>query len=94
MKYYRTDIDVALGDRVIYRHLFFGRSKGVVAYLPGISELNPRIEFNGGQQWVVKLGNGKGVFMLFYPELEYAHRRISFVKRGQIHDPILPNDVI
>ena len=94
MKYHRTDIEIALGDRVTYRHLFFGSSKGVVAYLPGVSQLNPRIEFNGGQQWVVKLSNGKGVFMLFHPELEYAHPRVSFVERGQINDSMQPDDVV
>jgi hypothetical protein len=82
MNYYGTDIDVRLGDRVIYRHFFFGKSTGVVAYLPGASELNPRIEFNGGQQWVVRLENGKGVFMVYFPDLEYAHRRILFIDRA------------
>jgi hypothetical protein len=94
MKYHGTDIEVTLGDRVIYRHLFFGRSNGVVAYLPGVSELNPSIDFNGGQQWVVKLENGKGVFMLFYPELEFAHLRIQFVERGGTESEIKPTDPI
>ena len=94
MKYYSTDIEVALGDRVVYKHLFFGRSNGVVAYLPGVSELNPRLEFNGGQQWVVKLENGKGIFMVFYPELEYAHHRIRFMSRGPSDCSIGANDLI
>ena len=82
MKYKGTDVDVTLGDRVIYRHLFFGHSNGVVAYLPGVSNLNRCIEFNGGQQWVIKLENGKGVFMVFSPEIVYAHDRVRFVGRG------------
>jgi hypothetical protein len=81
MKYYRTETEVRLGDLVVYRHLFFGESNGVVAYLPGVSAVNPSIEFDGGQQWVVRLENGKAVFLLYYPGIEYAHRRISFVGR-------------
>jgi hypothetical protein len=94
MKYYSTDIEVELGDRVIYKHMLFGKSKGIVAYLPGISELNSRIEFNGSQQWVVKLDNGKGVFMVFCAELEYAHRRIQFLSRGATNGLIQSSDVI
>lgn len=94
MKYHGTDIKVTLGDRVIYRHLLFGRSDGVVAYLPGVSELNQRIEFNGGQQWVVKLHNGKGVFMLFHPELEFAHHRVQFVERGSCESAIRASDPV
>ncbi|MDD2764575.1 MAG: hypothetical protein PHE83_11435 [Opitutaceae bacterium] len=91
MKYHGTDIEVMLGDRVIYRHLFFGKSNGVAAYIPGVSEVNPRIIPN---QWVVKLANGKGVFMLFAPELEFAHRRILFVERGSVDDVIKASDPV
>ena len=91
MKYHGTDLEVMLGDRVIYRHLFFGKSNGVVAYIPGVSEINPRIITN---QWVVKLANGKGVFMLFYPELEFAHRRIQFVARGGAEEAIKASDPV
>jgi hypothetical protein len=94
MKYHGTDCEVMLGDRVMYRHLLFGRSKGIVAYLPGVSEVNSRIEFNGGQQWVVKLTNGKGVFMVFHPGMEFAHPRILFVERGGSESVIKPGDVI
>ncbi len=91
MKYHETDIDVILGDRVIYRHLFFGRSTGVVAYIPGVSETNPRIL---PHQWVVKLTNGKGVFMVYGPDIEFAHHRIQFVKRGGVENAIKASDPI
>ncbi len=91
MKYRSTDIDVMLGDLVIYRHLFFGKSNGVVAYIPGVSKLNRRILPN---QWVVKLTNGKGVFMLFAPEVEFAHRRIEFVERGSTEAAISATDPV
>jgi hypothetical protein len=94
MKYHNTEIDVALGDRVIYRHLFFGKSNGVVAYLPGVSKTNGWIEFNGGQQWVIKLENGSGVIMLYYPELEFAHARVRFIARGVNDHAIGPNERI
>jgi hypothetical protein len=91
MKYHGTDTDVRLGDRVIYRHLFFGNSSGVVAYLPGVSGPNPRIL---PHQWVVKLENGKSVFMLFAPEVEFSHRRVQFVERGGIENATTLSDSV
>lgn len=91
MKYEGTAVEVMLGDRVLYRHLFFGQSNGVVAYIPGISAINPRIL---PYQWVVKLRNGKGVFMAFGPDVEFAHRRIRFVERGGSEDAIKASDPI
>ena len=82
MKYYGTETPVLLGDKVIYRHFFLGKSKGTVAYLPGVSGHEEGRHYNT-DDWVVDLESGKSVFMLFYPELEYAHRRIQFVERGQ-----------
>jgi hypothetical protein len=89
MKYLRTDIEVKLGDRVTYRHLLIGKSQGVVAYLPGVSKVNERIIPN---QWVVRLENGKGVFMFHSEELEFAHRRVAFVARGENDAEITPDE--
>lgn len=91
MKYLGTDTEVMLGDRVIYRHLFFGKSNGVVAYIPGVSEVNPRIL---PHQWVVKLTNGKGVFMVYGPDVKFAHRRIRFVERGGAEEAIKASDPV
>ena len=91
VKYYRTDIDVRLGDCVVYRHLFFGKSSGAVAYLPGVSKVNPRIIPN---QWAVRLESGKGVFMLHSDDLKYAHRRIEFVSRGSTESAITPDEIV
>ncbi len=93
MKYHGTDIDVMLGDRVIYKHFFFGKSKGVVAYLPGASDLKAEKHYDT-PDWVVDLESGKSVFMLFYPELEYAHRRIRFIERGNAESAIKESDPI
>jgi hypothetical protein len=91
VNYNRTEIDVKLGDRVLYRHLFIGRSYGVVAYLPGVSKLNPRII---PHQWVVRLTNGKGIFMLHTEDLEFAHRRVEFLGRGSTELAITPDEAI
>lgn len=84
-----TAIEIRLGDRVMYRHLLIGRSQGVVAYLPGVSKVNPRIIEN---QWVVRLTNGKGVFMLHSDELEYAHKRVIFLARGESDSEITADE--
>jgi hypothetical protein len=80
MKYHGSDVEVTLGDQVVYKHLFFGTSKGVVAYVPGISDTTAD-KYYDTPDWVVKLDNGKSVFMLYHPALEFAHRRIRFVRR-------------
>jgi hypothetical protein len=91
MKYYDTETEVRLGDRVIYKHLFWGQSEGEVAYLPGVSAVHAKIIPN---QWVVRLGNGKGVFMVFGPDIEFTHKRIKFLKRSAPSNPIEPNEEI
>lgn len=93
MKYQGTDIEVMPGDRVIYRHLFFGKSNGVVAYIPGVSD--PKAdEHYDTRDWVVDLENGKSVFMAFGPDLEFAHRRIQFVERGGTEAAIKVGDPV
>ena len=87
VKYIRTDIEVKLGDRVRYHHLLFGKSHGVVAYLPGVSKPNHRII---PHQWVVRLSNGKGVFMVHGDDIEFAHRRVEFLARGENDSEITP----
>jgi len=93
MKYYGSDIDVMLGDRVIYRHLVFGKSNGVVAYIPGVSDPKADKHYDT-PDWVVDLENGKSVFMAFGPDLKFAHRRIQFVERGGTEDAIKASDPI
>lgn len=91
MKYHNTETEVRLGDRVIYKHLLWGRSNGVVSYLPGVSPEHSNI---GVDQWVLKLDNGKCVFMVFYPQLKYAHCRVTFVGRGDATKAIKEDDPI
>jgi hypothetical protein len=91
MKYHNTETEVRLGDRVIYKHLLWGQSEGEVAYLPGVSATNDRILPN---QWVVRLQNGKGVFMVFGPDIEFAHKRIKFLRRDAPAQPITADEEI
>ena len=91
MKYRGTEIEVKLGDRVTYRHLFIGQSKGVVAYIPGVSEVNPRIIEN---QWIVRLTNGKGVFMCYSEDIKFAHKRVVFLTRGENDSEITATEQI
>jgi hypothetical protein len=91
MKYHETDTEVRLGDQVLYKHLFFGKSFGFVSYIPGISPLHSNI---GPHQWVLKLNDGKCVFMLFTPQLEFAHHRVKFIARGADELSIKASDAI
>ena len=81
MKYYSTDIELMIGDRVIYRHFFVGQTAGTVAFIPGTSDAATAKRYDT-DEWVVDLDSGKSVFMAFGPDLEYTHRRIQFVERS------------
>lgn len=75
---------------MIYRHLFFGQSRGVAAYIPGVSKVNPHII---PYQWVVRLENGRCVFMYYNDDQEeFAHRRIVFVARGENDSELSPDE--
>ena len=91
MKYYASETEVRLGDLVIYKHIFWGQSEGEVSYIPGVFSEHPNI---GSNQWVVRLKNGKGVFMVFGPDIEFAHRRIQFLKHSTPSNPIETNEEI
>ena len=79
MKYHKTDIEVQIGDQVIYRDIFFRKKRAAVDYLPGISEHDPSI-IEG--QWTLLREDGLIVF-LFFDRDGFAHKRVEFVGRAK-----------
>lgn len=72
---------VELGDRVCVRSWFKDRL-GTVVYLPGVSSLNPSMEY-GGLSWVgIRLDGGGFVGSLVFPESGRLKKRVRLVARG------------
>jgi hypothetical protein len=82
--YYGTNIDVRLGDRILWKRLFGRHVEGTVVYIPGISPRHPDLEREGIRQWAVELDDGRIFLMLYWPEDKKGQPRsnIKFKSRG------------
>ena len=89
--YYGTNVEVRLGDRIMWRRLFRRDIEGTVVYIPGISPVHPDLEYEGIRQWAVELDDGGILVMLYWPENRKGQPRsnIKFLGRGQ-PKPLLP----
>jgi hypothetical protein len=94
MKYFNSDIEVKLGDRVSYRRFLLWKTSGKVVYLPGESPTNDRLEFNGTKQWVLRLDDGRHLAFLFPTVLPFANQRVGFIERGSLDDVLDRTDIV
>ena len=81
LKYYQTDIDIYLGDRINYKKLFKTVS-GSVVYIPNQSKENKSL---GDDTWAIQLDDEPNdvITMIFVPSQEpFAHKRVRFLSRG------------
>jgi len=81
LKYWGTDIDVMLGDRIGFKKIFTTVT-GEVVYIPTQPLLNRSL---GDDTWAVKLDNEPNDIrsMIFVPEQEpFTHKKIFFIERG------------
>ena len=90
--YNGTDIDVRLGDKVIYKEWGLFNKPATVVYVPGQSKIHKNI---GDDQWVIELNNSKElVTMAFFPHYDpYTFKKIKFISRG-IADSIQEDEEI
>ena len=90
--YYGTDIDVRLGDRVIYKAWGIFSKPGIVVYVPGQSKIHKTI---GDDQWVIELNDTKNLATMgFFPHYDmYTFKIIKFISRG-ITDSIQEDEEI
>lgn len=100
LRYYGTETDVRLGDRVrVRRGWFSGGFNAVVCYIPGVSEFHPDFEDRRGQdpggikQWALRASDGAIYPMIYWPEKHQPLKRIEFVSRGQGGE-VSPNEVV
>ena len=91
--YIDSDIEVKLGDRILFKKLFKS-VEGEVVYLPGQSREHKAF---GDDTWAVQLddepGNVKN--MVYAPDQEpFAHKKIKFICRGEAKNAVTPDEEI
>jgi len=90
--YYGTDIDVQLGDKIIYKEWGLFNKPATVVYVPGQSKVHNSI---GDDQWAIELDNSKDLIVMpFFPHYDpYTLKKIKFISRGST-DGIQENEEI
>jgi hypothetical protein len=81
LRYNGSDIEIKLGDRIQYNHIFFGSSEGVVYYIPGESPVHKEFEYEGIKNWAIKLNSGRVISWIYLPGEVQASKRIQFIER-------------
>lgn len=79
--YYKdTNVDVRLGDKVLYKEWGLFKKPATVVYVPGQSKIQKHI---GDDQWAIELNESKDLItMAFFPHYDNcAHKNIIFVSR-------------
>ena len=81
LKYWDTDIDMMLGDKIRFKKMFKTVS-GEVVYVPMQSPLNKAF---GDDTWAIQLDDEPNDVrsMIFVPDQEpFAHKKVTFIERG------------
>lgn len=81
--YHSSKEEVQLGDKVEMKRLFWRKEKGIVCYLPGISELHKDFEYDEIKQWAIKTENGNIYPILYDPDNFQPPKNIIFMERGE-----------
>lgn len=79
--YFDKTTEVQLGDHIKTRVWGLWKMQGRVVYLPGVSERNREMEFNG-LRWVgVRADDGSFLGEPVEPKGDYLLKRVVFVRR-------------
>lgn len=92
--YHGTDVEIKLGDKILYSKLF-RKVKGVVVYVPGQSKLNKNMEYEGEKTWAIQLDDEKGDIrtMVYAPPVGVVPKKIKFLNRQNPNEsPVLTED--
>jgi hypothetical protein len=82
--YYKsTNIDVRVGDKILYKSWWLFNKQATVVYVPGQSKIHPNI---GDDQLVIELNDSKELIVMgYFPEIgEVISEKIIFLSRGVI----------
>jgi hypothetical protein len=81
VRYFGVDTAVQLGDHVVIRRWFRSISARIT-YVPGISQKNDDMEFNGLTWVCVQIPGGTRYGVVVDPTTSELKKNVSFVKRG------------
>lgn len=80
VKYFGSEVDVQLGDRVSVR-VWFRKRCGRVVYLPGVSPRNSEFDYNGLQWAGIRLDDGSLLASVVRFSTGSLKRKVKFIKR-------------
>ena len=92
MNYANSTIEMKLGDHVLIKRLFRRSIRGVVAYLPGVSQTHPEMTYDDGDDFAIRVEKGEMWAFLYYSDRSVPSR-IVFISRGSPGDEqLLPDE--
>lgn len=81
--YFSSEVEVELGDRVLWSRFMRSPLKGIVCYIPGLSPKHPMLEYEDVAHWAVRTEDGAVFPILYDPDNFQPPKRIRFLGRGE-----------
>ena len=81
--YHGTDVEIKLGDNIIYKTILGIKLKGTVWYLPGESPKHSEMEHDNVKYWAVMLTNGTMISLIYLPQEIKATKRVAFISKAE-----------
>ena len=89
LKYYGTEEEVLLADRVEYTSLLLRRKRlGTIVCIPAKTALQLNAEKKDPEDWLLKFDDGTYAGWMFHPEDLQPSRRLRLVGRNAEYEPI------
>jgi hypothetical protein len=83
LKYFGTDDEVCLGDRVEVRGWFSVKYRGYVSYISGLSPKHRDLEYEDVKKWAITADDGTVYVTAFDVERAQPRKNIRLLSRGE-----------
>jgi hypothetical protein len=81
IKYFGSNVELAIGDYVQVKGLLWGKRDGRIAYVPGISPAHKEFDTEECTHVGIRIGNGDVMGFPIFPGQTQVGKRVQFVKR-------------
>jgi hypothetical protein len=81
--YHGTNIEVQLGDKILWKRLFRKAVAATVVYIPGMGPRHPDMVYEGSEDWAFQLEDRRIVQTIYCPERVQPKPDIVFLARGE-----------
>jgi hypothetical protein len=88
--YFGTDIEVEIGDRILWKRFWRRSREGKVVYIPGLCPKHPDLDFEGIGDWAFQLNDGTVYQSVYDPQRSQPKRDIRFLGRSEA-EPLSPD---